>query len=122
MMRPKIITIVRMVRCIVGECQHEIKVRRIGKRWHCRCLVDGVVNQCIVTGKQQLLHDKTTPIDIANITVAAAQAKKLEAEAKNLEQSTKEKEQQTLKLAEEIAEVKANLVIVTGKQIGRAHV
>ena len=45
-------------------------------------------------GKQQLLHDKTTPIDIANITVAAAQAKKLEAEAKNLDQSTKEKEQQ----------------------------
>lgn len=44
-MRPKIITIVRMVRCIVGECQHEITVRRIGKRWHCRCLVDGVVNQ-----------------------------------------------------------------------------
>ena len=40
-------------------------------------------------GKQQLqLHDKTTPIDIANITVAAAQAKKLEAEAKNLDQST----------------------------------
>ena len=64
-------------------------------------------------GKQQLLHDRTTPIDIANITVAAAQAKKLEAEAKNLDQSTKEKEQQTLKLAEEI---------VTGKQIGRAHV
>ena len=26
-------------------------------------------------GKQQLLHDRTTPIDIANITVAAAQAK-----------------------------------------------
>ena len=37
-------------------------------------------------GKQQLLHDRTTPIDIANITVAAAQAKKLEAEAKNLDQ------------------------------------
>ena len=33
-------------------------------------------------GKQQLLHDRTRPIDIANITVAAAQAKKLEAEAK----------------------------------------
>ena len=31
-------------------------------------------------GKQQLLHDRTTPIDIAQITVAAAQAKKLEAE------------------------------------------
>ena len=54
-------------------------------------------------GKQQLLHDRTTPIDIANITVAAAQAKKLEAEAKNLDQSTKEKEQQTLKLAEVIS-------------------
>ena len=35
-------------------------------------------------GKQQLLHDRTTPIDIAQITVAAAQAKKLEAEADNL--------------------------------------
>ena len=50
-------------------------------------------------GKQQLqLHDKTTPIDIANITVAAAQAKKLEAEADNLEQDAKTKEKQTLKL------------------------
>ena len=45
-------------------------------------------------GKQQLLHDRTTPIDIAQITVAAAQAKKLEAEADNLDQDTKEKEKQ----------------------------
>ena len=43
-------------------------------------------------GKQQLqLHDKTTPIDTAQITVAAAQAKKLEAEADNLNQDTKRK-------------------------------
>ena len=68
-----------------------------------------------MTGKQQLLHDKTTPIDITNITVAAAQEKKLEAEAKNLDQSTKEKEQQTLKLAEEIAEVKANVARIEGE-------
>ena len=39
-------------------------------------------------GKQQLLHDRTTPIDIAEITVAAAQAKKLKAEADNLDQDT----------------------------------
>ena len=106
-------------------------------------------------GKQQLLHDRTTPIDIANITVAAAQAKKLEAEANNLEQDSEVKKKQLLKLAEEISEVKANVAriegetalqgwaqrqlmkqskdqqlamwnetkcIVTGKQIGRAHV
>ena len=42
-------------------------------------------------GKQQLLHDKTTPIDIANITVAAAQAKKLEAEAKSIKNVTRKR-------------------------------
>ena len=41
---------------------------------------------------QLQLHDKTTPIDIAQITVAAAQAKKLEAEADNLNQDTKAKD------------------------------
>ena len=52
-------------------------------------------------GKQQLqLHDKTTPIDIAQITVAAAQAKKLEAEADNLNADKVVKEQQILKLGE----------------------
>lgn len=40
--------VIRIQRCLVGECQHEISVRRIGKCWHCRCLVDGVVNQEVV--------------------------------------------------------------------------
>ena len=52
-------------------------------------------------GRQQLLHDRTTPIDIAQITVAAAQAKKLEAEADNLKADKVVKEQEILKLGED---------------------
>ena len=70
---------------------------------------------CRVQQTTRCTNGQSTPIDIANITVAAAQAKKLEAEAKNLDQSTKEKEQQTLKLAEEIAEVKANVARIEGE-------
>ena len=66
-------------------------------------------------GKQQLLMDRTTPVDVANIMVSSAQAKKLEAEAKNLDQDTKAKEQHTLKLAEEVAEVKANVARIEGE-------
>ena len=88
-------------------------------------------------GKQQLLHDRTTPIDIAQITVASAQAEKLKAEADNLKADKVVKEQEILKLGEEAEKAKQQTVkikgevalqgwaqhrIVTGKQIGRAHV
>ena len=61
-------------------------------------------------GRQQLLHDRTTPIDIAQITVAAAQAKKLEAEADNLKADKVVKEQQILKLGEEAEKAKQETV------------
>ena len=61
-------------------------------------------------GKQQLLHDRTTPIDIAQITVAAAQAKKLEAEADNLKADKVVKEQEILKLGEEAEKAKQETV------------
>jgi hypothetical protein len=37
--------IVRIQRCLVGECQHEVKVRCINGRYHVRVLVNGTVNQ-----------------------------------------------------------------------------
>ena len=66
-------------------------------------------------GKQQLLHDRTTPIDIANITVASAQAKKLQAKADNLEQDTEVKKKQTLKLGEEVEQVKQETAKIKGE-------
>ena len=66
-------------------------------------------------GKQQLLHDRTTPIDIAQITVAAAQAKKLEAEADNLKADKVVKEQQILKLGEEAEKAKQETIKIKGE-------
>ena len=66
-------------------------------------------------GKQQLIHDRTTPIDIAQITVAAAQAKKLEAEADNLNADKVVKEQQILKLGEEVEKVKQETLKIKGE-------
>ena len=66
-------------------------------------------------GKQQLLHDRTTPIDIAQITVAAAQAKKLEAEADNLKADKVVKEQEILKLGEEAEKAKQETVKIKGE-------
>lgn len=37
--------IVRIQRCIVGECQHEVTVRNINGRYHIRVLLDGALNQ-----------------------------------------------------------------------------
>lgn len=51
----------------------------------------------------------------AELGLMAAQAKKLEAEADNLNQDTKVKEKQTQKLAEEVAEVKANVARIEGE-------
>ena len=58
--------------------------------------------------------------EIAKIQAKARAKERLEAEADNLDQDTKAKEQQTLKLAEELAEVKANVARI--EEIGRAHV
>lgn len=45
----------RMQRCLVGECQHEITVRRIGKWWHCRVLLDGHPNQELAVDSRDLI-------------------------------------------------------------------
>lgn len=37
--------ILRMQRCIVGLCEHEITVRNINGRYHVRVFLDGVLNQ-----------------------------------------------------------------------------
>ena len=37
--------IVRMQRCIVGNCEHEITVRNINGQYHIRVFLDGVLNQ-----------------------------------------------------------------------------
>ena len=37
--------VVRMQRCIAGNCNHEVTVRRIGDGWNVRVLLNGEVNQ-----------------------------------------------------------------------------
>ncbi len=37
--------IVRMQRCLVGECEHEVTVRCINGRYHVRVLLNGEINQ-----------------------------------------------------------------------------
>ena len=37
--------IVRMQRCLVGECEHEVIVRCINGRYHVRVLLNGEINQ-----------------------------------------------------------------------------
>ena len=37
--------LVRIQRCFVGECNHEVTVRNINRKYHVRVLLDGVVNQ-----------------------------------------------------------------------------
>lgn len=37
--------IVRIQRCLVGACEHEVTVRCINGQYHVRVLLDGVVNQ-----------------------------------------------------------------------------
>ena len=37
--------VLRIQRCIVGNCQHEVTVRNIGGKYHIRVFVDGVLNQ-----------------------------------------------------------------------------
>jgi hypothetical protein len=42
-------------RCLVGECTHDITVRRIGKWWHCRVLLNGMVNQEVSVDSRDLI-------------------------------------------------------------------
>jgi hypothetical protein len=37
--------LVRIQRCLVGVCEHKVTVRNIKGNYHCRVLVNGVVNQ-----------------------------------------------------------------------------
>lgn len=37
--------IVRIQRCLVGECEHEVTVRAINGQYHVRVLLNGAVNQ-----------------------------------------------------------------------------
>lgn len=37
--------LIRMKRCLVGECEHEVTVRCINGRYHVRVLLDGEINQ-----------------------------------------------------------------------------
>lgn len=37
--------IIRLQRVIVGECDHTVKVTRIGKAWHIRVFLNGEINQ-----------------------------------------------------------------------------
>lgn len=44
-MTEKYTQIIKIQRCIVGECEHEVTVRNINGRYHVRVLLNGVVNQ-----------------------------------------------------------------------------
>ena len=37
--------VIRIQRCILGEVEHEVTVRNIKGKYHCRVLVNGEVNQ-----------------------------------------------------------------------------
>ena len=37
--------IIRMQRCLVGDCEHEVTVRNINGQYHVRVLLNGSVNQ-----------------------------------------------------------------------------
>jgi hypothetical protein len=37
--------VIRIQRCILGEVEHEVTVRNINGKYHCRVLVNGTVNQ-----------------------------------------------------------------------------
>ena len=44
--------VVRIQRCLVGECEHEVTVRCINGQYHVRVLLNGAVNQeAIARGK-----------------------------------------------------------------------
>lgn len=36
---------VRLQRCLVGACEHEVRVRCINGQYHVRVILDGVLNQ-----------------------------------------------------------------------------
>lgn len=49
------IQLIRIQRCIVGDCTHEVTVRKINGKYHVRVLLDGVVNQeAVCNGKADI--------------------------------------------------------------------
>ena len=47
--------LIRMQRSLVGECDHEVTVRKINGKYHIRILLDGVVNQeAVCEGKDNI--------------------------------------------------------------------
>ena len=44
-MKPKLKTIITPIRSCLGQCEHDITVRRINNGWHIRVLTNGTVNQ-----------------------------------------------------------------------------
>ena len=44
-MKDRYTQLIRIQRCIVGECEHEVTVRCINGRYHVRVLLNGAVNQ-----------------------------------------------------------------------------
>lgn len=47
--------LIRIQRCIVGDCTHEVTVRNINGKYHVRVLLDGVVNQeAVCNGKADI--------------------------------------------------------------------
>ncbi len=44
-MKDRYTQLIRIQRCIVGECEHEVTVRRINGRYHVRVFLNGVLNQ-----------------------------------------------------------------------------
>jgi hypothetical protein len=44
-MNIKIKRIIRIQRCLVGLCKHNVTVRKIDNGWNCRVFLNGIVNQ-----------------------------------------------------------------------------
>lgn len=44
-MKDRYTQLIRIQRCIVGECEHEVTVRCINGRYHVRIFLNGVLNQ-----------------------------------------------------------------------------
>lgn len=54
-MKDRYTQLIRIQRCIVGECEHEVTVRNINGRYHVRVLLNGVVNQeAVCEGKADI--------------------------------------------------------------------
>ena len=48
------VQLIRIQRCIVGECEHEVTVRNISGRYHVRVFLNGAVNQEAICSKADI--------------------------------------------------------------------